>query len=119
MGVGEPHALRRQAVEVGRSDAPPVRVVAANVPITEIVSVNHHDVGPGRRPFLVCQDRSDPSNRDRKQKGEQTDGGQVRHLKFHREENRMVAVRPRPAKNGIKPLANDRETRTSDPRIGG
>lgn len=47
MGVGKPHALRGELVDVRRGDPPTVGVVAVDIAVAEIVGVDHHNVGSG------------------------------------------------------------------------
>ena len=49
MGIGKAHALRSQAVDVGGGNFSALRIVALDVPVTQVIGVNDEDVGVGSR----------------------------------------------------------------------
>ena len=44
MGIGEPHPLARETIEVGRGDFGPI-VVAAHVAVAKVIGEDEDDVG--------------------------------------------------------------------------
>ena len=47
MSVGEPHALRREPIDMRRGNFPALRVVALHIAVTEVVGEDDEDVGLG------------------------------------------------------------------------
>jgi len=50
MSVGEPHALRREPIDMRRGNFPALRVVALHIAVTEVVGEDDEDVGLGGVP---------------------------------------------------------------------